>query len=375
MNSSSRIPPLLQPYVTLPRDESILLLTSTLGANANWLLIRFLCDALSNLTQDGGADQGHNVVLVSWMRDYEFWKQEARKGAGLDLERLKRGKRFAFVDGLSGLVMGDSVDAQIQPQAQGQPMPLQPQIQPQTALQPARLTKETTPQRTSPMLPIRGPPGRTVPARGPPAPTAQPVRPASTTESPATLQPSAGSQVSLGHYTLTSLDLTHIKTTLTAAISSLASTTSRQTLLVLDTPDVPLALTSASPSAFTSLLLTLHNTPTVSHILTHLHADTPLLTPSAPPQPLETAQYNFLTKVAHISRRVLGTRVLDTGVARDVSGVVRVTEQRVGWGDLGFEGEDAKSDADDSGKGREFLYQIKGDGSVKVFERGAGGDG
>jgi elongator complex protein 6 len=107
-----------------------------------------------------------------------------------------------------------------------------------------------------------------------------------------------------------------------------------------------------------------------------MHADTPLLTPSAPPQPLETAQYNFLTKVAHMSRRILGTRVLDTGVARDVSGVVRVTEQRVGWTDLGFGDEDeGHRGADESGKGKEFLYQVKGDGSVKVFERGAGGEG
>ncbi|KAJ4362197.1 hypothetical protein N0V95_001545 [Ascochyta clinopodiicola] len=361
MNSSSRIPPLLQPYVKLPRDDSLLLLTSTLGASANWLLIRFLCDALSSNTLEGGADEGHNVVLASWMRDYEFWKQEARKGAGLDLERLKREKRFAFVDGLSGLVMGDVKDAQTQqPQAQGQAMPPRPQVQ-------------SLPQRTSP-LPVRGPPGRIVPARGPPAPTAQPAS-STTAHTTATPQSSLTSQVTPGHHTLTSLDLAHLKNTLTTAISSLTSTPTRKTLLILDTPDLPLALTSTSPSAFTSLLLQLHNTPTVSHILTHLQADTPLLTPSAPPQPLETAHYNFLTKVAHMSRRVIGTRVLDTGVARDVSGVVRVTEQRVGWGDLGLEGEEAKMDADDSGKGKEFLYQVKGDGSVKVFERGAGGEG
>lgn len=76
-----------------------------------------------------------------------------------------------------------------------------------------------------------------------------------------------------------------------------------------------------------------------------------------------------------MSRRIIGTRVLDTGVARDVSGVVRVTEQKIGWGGLGLEGDDGKFDAGDSEKGKEFLYQVKGDGSVKVFERGAGGEG
>jgi elongator complex protein 6 len=76
-----------------------------------------------------------------------------------------------------------------------------------------------------------------------------------------------------------------------------------------------------------------------------------------------------------MSRRIMGVRVLDTGVARDVSGVVRVTEQRVGWMDLGLGNEGDEKKDGESGKGKEFLYQIKGDGSVKVFERGAGGEG
>ncbi|KAF3051692.1 hypothetical protein E8E11_011090 [Didymella keratinophila] len=372
MNSSTRIPPLLQPYVKLTRDDSLLLLTSTLGASANWLLIRFLCDALSNTPQNGGADEGHNVVLVSWMRDYDFWRQEARKGAGLDLERLKREKRFAFVDGLSGLVMGEGKDAQTQ-KAPGRPtpsMPPRPQ-QPQTGFHPARVTPVIDkPQGTGNILPVRGPPGRTIPARGPPAP-AQPASPATAVIPPS--QPSASSQTP-GHFALTSLHLAHLKTTLTSAITSLSTpTTTRKTLLVLDNPDAYLALSSTAPSTFISLLLQLHATPSISHILTHIHADTPLISPSAPAQPLEISQFNLLTKLAHMSTRVIGTRVLDTGVARDVSGVVRVTEQQTGWQGLGLEQEGILKE-DDAGKGREFLYQVKGDGSVKVFERGAGGE-
>ncbi len=100
----------------------------------------------------------------------------------------------------------------------------------------------------------------------------------------------------------------------------------------------------------------------------------PLLSESTPAQPLEISQYNFLTKMAHMSARILGTRVLDTGVARDVSGVVRVTEQTLGWQNLGLEEGERRGDGG-GGKGREFLYRVMGDGSVKVFERGAGGDG
>lgn len=74
-----------------------------------------------------------------------------------------------------------------------------------------------------------------------------------------------------------------------------------------------------------------------------------------------------------MSRRIFGMRVLDTGVARDVSGVVRVTEQSVGWMDLGLES--GEKVAEESSRGKEFLYQVKGDGGVRVFERGAGGEG
>ncbi|KAF3040259.1 hypothetical protein E8E12_003482 [Didymella heteroderae] len=366
MNSSTRIPPLLQPYVKLPRDDSLLLLTSTLGASANWLLIRFLCDALSNNIQDGGADEGHNVVLVSWLRDYDFWRQEARKGAGLDLERLKREKRLAFVDGLTGLFMGEGEDAQRPQQSPVRSTPSLP-----SRPQHSATSVNGTPQRTGNILPVRGPPVRTIPARGPPAPS-QPTSPATTIVAPP--QPHASSQAP-GHFTLTSLDLAHLKTTLTTAMTSLSTpTTTRKTFLVLDTPDAYLALSSTTPSSFVSLLLQLHATPAVSHVLTHLHADTPLISLSAPAQPLEINQFNLLTKFAHMSSRILGTRVLDTGVARDVSGVVRVTEQRSCWQDLGLEEEGGLKE-EGAGKGKEFLYQVKGDGSVRVFERGAGGEG
>jgi elongator complex protein 6 len=177
---------------------------------------------------------------------------------------------------------------------------------------------------------------------------------------------------------LRSLDIAHIKTTITSAVSALASSPShtlRKMLIVLDNPDLLLALDpTIKPSALTSLILTVHSLPSVSHVLAHIQADNPLLSLSAPPQPLELAHHNFLVKLGHMSRRIMGVRVLDTGVARDVSGVIRVTEQRMGWKELGFEDGVAKNDTD-AGRGKEFLYQVKGDGSVRVFERGAGGDG
>ncbi|RII23748.1 hypothetical protein CUC08_Gglean012572 [Alternaria sp. MG1] len=356
MPPSTRIPPLLQPYVQLPRDDSILLLTSTLGASANWLLIRFLCNALSTTAPQDGGGEGHNVVLVSWMREHDFWRQEARKGAALDVEKLAKEGRFAFVDGLTagGNETNDSTPSRdSQNSAQTSPR--------------ATVSNATPAQRGPQILPARGPPGRIVPARGPP-----PSAPATNTPS----APASASQSTPGRYTLKSLEIAEIKTTISRAVASLAtSATQRKTLLIFDNPDLLLALNPAiTPSDFTSLMLQLHTLPNVSHVLTHIQADNPLLSLSTPPQPLEVAHHNLLVKCAHMSRRILGVRILDTGVARDVSGVIRITEQRKQWFDVGF-GIEENKEGDDGGRGKEFLYQVKSDGSVRVFERGAGGEG
>lgn len=51
---------------------------------------------------------------------------------------------------------------------------------------------------------------------------------------------------------------------------------------------------------------------------------------------------------------VLALRMLDTGTARDVSGVVRITGPGV----------------DEMGSATEFLYHVAADGGVRVFARG-----
>ncbi len=93
-NMTSRIPPLLQPYIGVPSSGSLTLLTSVLGASANWLIIRYICAALSSndKSQKNKFHAAHQieeqgtvetddvaVVLVSWLRDWEFWKTEARR--------------------------------------------------------------------------------------------------------------------------------------------------------------------------------------------------------------------------------------------------------------------------------------------------------
>ena len=78
---SSRIPHLLEPYLALPPEASLILLTSVLGASSNWLVLRFLQNAL--LSPNGATEissrDDTKVLLVSFMRDFAFWKENGRR--------------------------------------------------------------------------------------------------------------------------------------------------------------------------------------------------------------------------------------------------------------------------------------------------------
>jgi elongator complex protein 6 len=78
---STRIPPLLEPYLALPREASLVLLTSVLGASSNWLVLRFIYSALQNQDVVPQLPTGGEmkVLLVSFMRDLQFWKENARR--------------------------------------------------------------------------------------------------------------------------------------------------------------------------------------------------------------------------------------------------------------------------------------------------------
>jgi elongator complex protein 6 len=78
--------------------------------------------------------------------------------------------------------------------------------------------------------------------------------------------------------------------------------------------------------------------------------------------PLEANHAAFLLSTAHQANFTMSLRLLDTGTARDVSGVVRITV-----GDS-MEGNDQNFRRKIEEK--ELLYFVGGDGSVKVFGRG-----
>lgn len=79
---------LIAPYTRPPPKHTLSLITSVLGATSNWLVLRFLCDALGQGEryddEDLGSSSGQggrqrSVVLVSFMRGWDFWKTEARR--------------------------------------------------------------------------------------------------------------------------------------------------------------------------------------------------------------------------------------------------------------------------------------------------------
>lgn len=78
---SSRIPHLLEPYLALPSEASLIVLTSVLGASSNWLVMRFLHSALigSDVASDAGLGDEPKVLLVSFMRDATFWKENTKR--------------------------------------------------------------------------------------------------------------------------------------------------------------------------------------------------------------------------------------------------------------------------------------------------------
>jgi elongator complex protein 6 len=66
--------------------------------------------------------------------------------------------------------------------------------------------------------------------------------------------------------------------------------------------------------------------------------------------------------MAHQADLIMSLRLLDSGTARDVSGVVRITAgNQTGEMDQGTQQRVEE---------KELLYFVGGDGGVKVFERG-----
>jgi len=163
--------------------------------------------------------------------------------------------------------------------------------------------------------------------------------------------------------------LQEIDKSITAAITK-AGLSGWNITLVLDNPDILLALTLATSQQLNGLLLRLRS-QIHSAVLT-CSADLPFVAAATSdqatlPTPIEAETAAFVVQQAHNARLVMSVRDLDTGAARDVSGVVRITR-----GGACYDWDDEEMDRQAT-KEMEALYLVQRDGSAKVFERGAGG--
>lgn len=96
-------------------------------------------------------------------------------------------------------------------------------------------------------------------------------------------------------------------------------------------------------------------------------ADSPLIHNASefvhqPATPLEKEHAAFAVGLAHRAQTVVQLRNLETGAARDVSGVLRASKGGA-WSDSGSTDAETKWE-------KEVLYFIQRDGSVHVFGRG-----
>ncbi|KAK3365081.1 hypothetical protein B0T24DRAFT_422530 [Lasiosphaeria ovina] len=323
MTSRISSPALLEPYLGLPEEAALVVITGVLGASTNWLVLRYLHSLLKPAPQarppppapTGGADDttttGHHfpgeprteqdgggegevcVLLVSFLRDFRFWKESAGR-LGLDLDGLVRRGRLGFVDGLSGLFSPVTAAAVIHSGDR----------------------------------------------------TAQSGGVSATLTSPLIAD--------VGRVLQAAVDELQAKAAAALSDSGTGNVKPR-VVLVVDQLDFLLAAraeSSASGQDIQNVLLDLREK--IHATILTLSADEPLVISQT--TGLEKEHAAFILSLAHEAWAVLSLRLLDTGVAKDVSGVVRITP--------GGDGSGKKVDE------KEFLYHVGGDGGVRVFERG-----
>ena len=77
---------------------------------------------------------------------------------------------------------------------------------------------------------------------------------------------------------------------------------------------------------------------------------------------LESNHSTFVAGVAHNARLVMSVRGLDTGMATDISGVLKIAKG-CGWEEGAEDGRTLHEE------GKEVLYFMGMDGGIKVWER------
>lgn len=137
---------------------------------------------------------------------------------------------------------------------------------------------------------------------------------------------------------------------------------------MLDNPDILLATASTTAQELNTFVLDLRSHPQVHATYLSASADLPLVSATVTETriPVEAETAAFVASQAHASRLLFSGRELETGAAKDVSGVLRITR----GGDF-YDLDDDEDEDSSEAKEAELLYLVQRDGSVKVFGRGA----
>ena len=154
--------------------------------------------------------------------------------------------------------------------------------------------------------------------------------------------------------------------TIINAIVRLQKSHGQRICLILDNPDFLLATGSTTAQQLNHFILKLR-----SHVhctVVSCSADLPLVaaakqSAAGKSPPIEVESAGFITQQAHCAHFIMSVRELQTGAARDVSGVLRVTRSTCSYDIDDSEGPQVRV--------MEALYLVQRDGGVKIFERGA----
>jgi elongator complex protein 6 len=135
---------------------------------------------------------------------------------------------------------------------------------------------------------------------------------------------------------------------------------SDQPVLIIDGLDFLIASQPNVTATDVSQMLTIIRQHVHSTILA-VSSDGPLLHGTGiSTTPLEQEHQALVAALAHQSRLVMQLRSLDTGTAKDISGVIRISHGG------GYENEMEEQVVAEG----EWLYKVSGDGSVRVWGRG-----
>ncbi|KAL2424576.1 hypothetical protein ABEF95_003063 [Exophiala dermatitidis] len=400
------------------------LVTSVLETPAPWLILRLVYAVLYGIEdtddhhQQQQPQQGQRqVIFVSLLRPLGLWVEMGKK-MGLDIPSLLKTRRLIYIDGLlthgsgtternssSGPVSGGGGGgggggddaAQQLPTVRLGALDLKGVRETlddvlKRSFLPSLTSTSTSTSAFGSASTMESRPGLHAPLRTPT------ITPDGRT-GPSPRIPTSGAGVGL---TSTSTSAPLGPESSSSSLSS--SSTEQPPIILIDGIDFLLAAQSASTVELLSFLATVR---AKSHaVILSCQADAPLLhsaygassgtgtgTGSTSAEtPLERNHAHVLTSLAHSSRWVFQLRGLDTGSAKDVSGVVRVSRGGAVEvdDDVDADGTDGDGDSDgtnDVVKRRkdatsrstqnlddlvdgEWLYQLKGDGSVRVWARG-----